>query len=383
MSEAAWLYDMDGVWVEMRREDSKRVEALFQSHVPGRCERLDIHFSSPMLKIAYEFDFSKMLQTNTATGRTRTIMRELFNHAQSSASPVVGGAAAGPPLAKAAGGAAAGPSLAQAAGGAAAVSRKSKRIALLKAPSAAAQTPPRKILKHATSSQKSLIPRSETIHYEHLDAGSAASFESVTNFSIVASGTLSSADVCGICLDGFSDSNQAIRMDKCGNHFFHRQCLDHDKCFTQGHLKCPICKTSYGTQTGIQPKSSMTLLLMPETHCDGFEQVGTWEITYYIPGGVQVRGMLSPGSPYGSTARKAYIPDTTEGLEVVSLLRTAFKRGLVFSVGRSVTTGADNVPVWNGIHHKTSLGGGASNYGYPDPTYFLRVKEELAEKGVS
>ena len=238
-------------------------------------------------------------------------------------------------------------------------------------------------MKHATSSQKSLIPRSETIHYEHLDAGSAASFESVTNFSIVASGTLSSADVCGICLDGFSDSNQAIRMDKCGNHFFHRQCLDHDKCFTQGHLKCPICKTSYGTQTGIQPKSSMTLLLMPETHCDGFEQVGTWEITYYIPGGVQVRGMLSPGSPYGSTARKAYIPDTTEGLEVVSLLRTAFKRGLVFSVGRSVTTGADNVPVWNGIHHKTSLGGGASNYGYPDPTYFLRVKEELAEKGVS
>lgn len=374
MSEAAWLYDMDGVWVEMRREDSKRVEALFQSHVPGRCERLDMHFSSPMLNIAYEFDFRKMLQTNTATGRTRTIMRELFNHAQSSASPVVGGAAAGPPLAKAA-------------GGAAAVSRKSKRIALLKAPPAAAHTPlqqsPTKSLKRATSSQKSLIPSSETIHYKHLDAASAASFESVTNFCIVASETLSSGDVCGICLDGFSNSNQAIRMDKCGNHFFHRQCLDHDKCFTQGHLKCPICKTSYGMQTGIQPNSSMTLLLIPEVHCDGFEHVGTWEITYYIPGGVQVRGMLNPGSPYGSTARKAYIPDTKQGLEVISLLRTAFKRGLVFAVGRSVTNGTDNVPVWNGIHHKTSLDGGAANYGYPDPTYFLRVKEELAHKGVA
>lgn len=47
-----------------------------------------------------------------------------------------------------------------------------------------------------------------------------------------------------------------------------------------------------------------------------------------------------------------------------------------------MTTGQDNVIVWNGIHHKTSTHGGSANFGYPDPTYLLRVTEELAAKGV-
>lgn len=56
---------------------------------------------------------------------------------------------------------------------------------------------------------------------------------------------------------------------------------------------------------------------------------------------------------------------------------------MIFTVGRSVTTGLDNQTVWNGIHHKTSTTGGASRFGYPDPTYLSRVKEELAAKGVT
>lgn len=47
-----------------------------------------------------------------------------------------------------------------------------------------------------------------------------------------------------------------------------------------------------------------------------------------------------------------------------------------------MTTGLDNQIVWNGIHHKTSLQGGSANFGFPDPTYFKRVKLELADKGV-
>ena len=42
----------------------------------------------------------------------------------------------------------------------------------------------------------------------------------------------------------------------------------------------------------------------------------------------------------------------------------------------------DNQIVWNGIHHKTKLHGGSARFGYPDPTYFNRVREELAAKGV-
>jgi deltex-like protein len=64
------------------------------------------------------------------------------------------------------------------------------------------------------------------------------------------------------------------------------------------------------------------------------------------------------------------------------LLIKAFKRRLTFTVGHSVVRDRDNCIVWNGIHHKTNTSGGSSNYGYPDTTYFNRVRIELADKGV-
>ena len=63
-------------------------------------------------------------------------------------------------------------------------------------------------------------------------------------------------------------------------------------------------------------------------------------------------------------------------------MKKAFDRKLIFTVGRSVTTGHDNRVVWNGIHHKTNLSGGSAYFGYPDDTYFDRVKLEMAAKGV-
>ena len=47
-----------------------------------------------------------------------------------------------------------------------------------------------------------------------------------------------------------------------------------------------------------------------------------------------------------------------------------------------IPPGLDNSVVWNGVHHKTSPSGGTIVYGWPDPTYFLRVKEELKLKGI-
>jgi len=55
----------------------------------------------------------------------------------------------------------------------------------------------------------------------------------------------------------------------------------------------------------------------------------------------------------------------------------------MFRIGQSITTGADNCVVWNGVHHKTSTSGGAQSFGYPDATYLERVKDELAQKGVT
>jgi len=65
----------------------------------------------------------------------------------------------------------------------------------------------------------------------------------------------------------------------------------------------------------------------------------------------------NPGQPYKGTHRTAYLPNNAEGREVLGLLKRAFVARLIFTIGRSVTTGADNVVVWNDIHHKTKHDG--------------------------
>ncbi|KAJ7374766.1 E3 ubiquitin-protein ligase dtx3l [Desmophyllum pertusum] len=78
----------------------------------------------------------------------------------------------------------------------------------------------------------------------------------------------------------------------------------------------------------------------------------------------------------------AYLPNTQEGREVLQLLRRAFDARLLFTVGTSNTTGRSNQITWNDVHHKTNLSGGPYRFGYPDPDYLRRVKEELAAKGI-
>jgi deltex-like protein len=124
------------------------------------------------------------------------------------------------------------------------------------------------------------------------------------------------------------------------------------------------------------PKGTMTAKLSKNFRCSGYEKFETIVITYNIPSGVQ------NGIKFSGTSRVCYLPNNKEGIEILGLLKTAFDRKLTFTIGTSVTTGLKNTVVWNGIHHKTRINGGATNYGYPDKTYFSRVKEELASKGV-
>ena len=63
------------------------------------------------------------------------------------------------------------------------------------------------------------------------------------------------------------------------------------------------------------------------------------------------------GKAYGSLHRYAYLPDNKEGNEILVLLRRAFDARLVFTIGRSVTTGKEGVITWNDIHHKTTTDG--------------------------
>jgi deltex len=109
--------------------------------------------------------------------------------------------------------------------------------------------------------------------------------------------------------------------------------------------------------------------------CDGFDS-DTWSITYQINGGI------NNGKPFGGDSRKAYLPRTREGTQVLYLLQEAFRRRHTFTVGFSVTRKVDNLVVWNGIHHKTHRYGGSANFGFPDDTYFARVTDELKQKGI-
>ncbi|XP_019861653.1 PREDICTED: probable E3 ubiquitin-protein ligase DTX3 [Amphimedon queenslandica] len=128
------------------------------------------------------------------------------------------------------------------------------------------------------------------------------------------------------------------------------------------------------------PGGTMTHYVLQTTSLPGYEGVGAIVINYDIPHGVQTKEHPNPGQPYRGTRRTAYLPNTPEGQEVLRLLKKAFDAQLIFTVGTSHTSGASNSVVWNDIHHKTVTHG--DPFGYPDPTYLSRVKEELKAKGI-
>jgi hypothetical protein len=206
-------------------------------------------------------------------------------------------------------------------------------------------------------------------------------------------------DKCPICLCEFYDSIipddkskfvlkdiseylkqeiDVVKLYKCEDHFYHIECLNNlikDK--QGGGFKCAMCQKIYGILEGSMPPGTMKVYISKSQKCAGFKE-NTIVISYYIPS-----GKLPNGQYFSGTSRTAYLPNNKEGREILALLKIAFDRKLTFVVGTSVTTGQKNTVVWNGIHHKTSLYGGTQSYGYPDSTYFNRVREELAAKGVS
>jgi len=96
----------------------------------------------------------------------------------------------------------------------------------------------------------------------------------------------------------------------------------------------------------------------------GYEGFNTIKITYYIPSGVQGRNHPNPGRQFTGDTRCAYLPDSPEGREVLTLLKRAFDAKLIFTIGKSATSHKDNTVVWNDIHHKTKTQGGPQRYEY-------------------
>uniref|UniRef100_A0A3P8SSK9 E3 ubiquitin-protein ligase n=1 Tax=Amphiprion percula TaxID=161767 RepID=A0A3P8SSK9_AMPPE len=181
-------------------------------------------------------------------------------------------------------------------------------------------------------------------------------------------------ETCPICMDVFTNKQQL----KC-KHEFCKGCLQ--RAEESLGPTCPVCKDVFGVIEGDQPDGRMTwttyVMQLP-----GFTDCGTIVITYDIPSGIQTGKHPKPGQRYAGITRTAYLPDNKEGKEVLQLLKQAFDQKLIFTIGMSRTTGMDNQVTWNDIHHKTSTVGGPQSFGYPDPNYLSRVREELKAKGI-
>ncbi|KAG5836220.1 hypothetical protein ANANG_G00252280 [Anguilla anguilla] len=182
------------------------------------------------------------------------------------------------------------------------------------------------------------------------------------------------AEDCPICMDTLRDKKKL----KC-THEFCRDCLE--KSMESIGPCCPVCKEVFGKMEGSQPEGEMKYWKM-KTVLPGFPHCGTIEIEYHIPDGIQTKKHPTPGKRFRGAQRQAYLPDNFEGNEVLRLLERAFNQKLIFTVGTSTTTGATDTVTWNDIHHKTNTHGGPQSFGYPDPGYLKRVKEELKAKGI-
>ena len=209
-------------------------------------------------------------------------------------------------------------------------------------------------------------------------------------------------DECAICLESLNtpsdyDLNpnadvQCVSADilqlRVCKHIFHRICLQrlYESGTSQnGCLRCPTCKTIHGIMKGNQPEGGTMNVSTCTNDIPGYPGCGSIVIVYNFTSGTQGPNHPSPGQPYYPNAfpRTCYLPNNSKGQKVLKLLKTAFDRQLVFTVGRSVTTGQDNCIVWNDIHHKTEGYGNGSGYGYPDPNYLDNVLAELASHGVT
>jgi deltex-like protein len=155
---------------------------------------------------------------------------------------------------------------------------------------------------------------------------------------------------CPICLEKLKSPLKT----NCG-HTFCKDCLE--KALEYDPY-CPSCKTPLREITGKQPPGgTMTHSTMAQS-LPGYDGYNTIQIVYTVPSGVQGPEHPNPRQPYSGTSRTAYLPDTHEGQEVLKLFQKAFEARMIFTIGTSITSGLQNVVVWNDIHHKTSITGG-------------------------
>ena len=143
------------------------------------------------------------------------------------------------------------------------------------------------------------------------------------------------ADKCIICLDALGNDASLLLQTKC-NHMYHKICL---QTALQYDHKCPSCQTlGIVKPHGKCPSGTMKVSINKDNSCEGYEDFGSIEIKYVIYEGTQKDYHEKVGEPFDATTRQAYLPNNRNGHYLVRRLKFAFRHGLIFRVGTSLTT---------------------------------------------
>jgi len=191
------------------------------------------------------------------------------------------------------------------------------------------------------------------------------------------------SDDCNICLLELDESKIVLALSKC-NHAFHQECLENMlKTLNKPFISCPTCKKVYGVITGTMPTTGHISHRTIRSSLPGHEGSGTIEITFSFSPGIQGPEHPNPGKYYQCNGfpRTAYLPDSEMGVKMLHGIYMAWEQRVMFTVGRSVTTGRDNCVTWNDIHMKTVMSGG--EHGFPDENFLKNLAQDLANFGIT
>ncbi|XP_036378458.1 E3 ubiquitin-protein ligase DTX3L1 [Megalops cyprinoides] len=141
----------------------------------------------------------------------------------------------------------------------------------------------------------------------------------------------------------------------------------------------PLSSKVTGRTEGDQPQGKMRWAVLPSS-LPGYPHCGTIKIDYTFTDGIQMERNPNPGKPFCGIGAVAYLPDDSEGNQVLRLLERAFEQKLLFTVD-SDGSGAEIV-AWADVSHKTLASGGPESISYPDPDYLKDVKRVLKAKGI-
>lgn len=200
---------------------------------------------------------------------------------------------------------------------------------------------------------------------------------------------------CSVCLEPVWDERYSTDFDtqpegtdhvptcplSCPEHIFHFGCL---KKWVKEHPSCPLCREQLVVSTGFQPRVLGAHMNVTESSSSlhGYDTCGTIIIDFIFPSGIQELEHPLPGESFEGLEMQTYLPNNSEGQEIIRMLRIAWSRRLLFRIGYNPNSKRWDKVVPNGFEFKTSQFGGVLLRGFPDPIYMSSLKSDLAAIGV-